>query len=186
MPRPNEQASTSAKSTPHRPLASDVTRRGEHDPAADGERNIRRYVLLFSMANPAIADGHLPEQARSSRGERTGIRGTASRGMTAGDHRETVPSGRPMMDAEKQQTRTQHLGRDDIVQLVGEVEDATIAAIQATGATYHEIEQALRWAGAGLEEPRVNAHGMTPRAEQVFDILLSDPAYADEDQEVLR
>jgi hypothetical protein len=91
-----------------------------------------------------------------------------------------------MMDAERPQTRTQHLRREDVVHLVGELEDATIAAILATGATYQEIEQALKWAGAGLDEPRFNAHSVTPTAEQVFDILLSDSAYADEESEVAR
>ena len=64
--------------------------------------------------------------------------------------------------------------------MVGDLEDATIAAILATGATYQEIEQALKWAGAGPDQPRFDAGGMTPAAEQVFDILLSDPTYADE------
>ena len=34
--------------------------------------------------------------------------------------------------------------------------------------------------GAGPDQPRFDAGGMTPAAEQVFDILLSDPTYADE------
>lgn len=91
-----------------------------------------------------------------------------------------------MIEAEKRQARTQRLSREDVVHLVGDLEDATIAAILATGATYQEIEQALQWAGAGPDEPRPDAHGMTPTAEQVFDILLSDPAYADEEREGMR
>ena len=91
-----------------------------------------------------------------------------------------------MTEMEKMQPRTQHLTREDVAHLVGDMEDATIAAILATGATYQEIEQALNWAGAGPEEPRLNAHGMTPTADEVFDIIISDPAYADEWQEVAR
>jgi hypothetical protein len=91
-----------------------------------------------------------------------------------------------MPEAEKRSSTAQYLNREDVVHLVGDLEDATIAAILATGASYQEIEQALKWAGAGLDEPRVNAEGMTPKAEQVFDILLSDPAYADEEQEAAR
>ena len=91
-----------------------------------------------------------------------------------------------MMEAEKRQARIQHLSREDVVYLVGDLEDATIAAILTTGATYQEIERALQWAGAGVDEPRPDAHGLTPRAEEVFDILLSDPAYADEEREGMR
>jgi len=69
------------------------------------------------------------------------------------------------------------LDRRDIAHLVGDLEDTTVAAILATGATYAEIEQALKWIGGGREEPRLNAEGLSPNAEMVYDILLSDPAY---------
>ena len=91
-----------------------------------------------------------------------------------------------MPEAEKQYSTAQYLSHDDVVHLVGDLDDATIAAILATGATYEEIERALKWAGAGLDEPRLDSHGMTPTAEQVFDILLSDPAYALEEEGVMR
>lgn len=74
--------------------------------------------------------------------------------------------------------RAQHLERKDIAHLVGDLEDGTIAAILASGATYAEIEQALKWLGGGRDEPRLNAEGLSPRAEAVFDILIADPAYA--------
>jgi hypothetical protein len=70
-----------------------------------------------------------------------------------------------------------HLSHDDIVRIVGDLEDGTISAILATGASYAEIEQALKWTGGGREEPRLNAEGLTPRAELVCDILLADPSY---------
>lgn len=91
-----------------------------------------------------------------------------------------------MKESRKMHPRTQHLTHEDVAHLVGDLEDATIAAILATGATYQEIEQALKWAGAGPDEPVLNAHGMTPTAEFVFDILLSDPAYAEEEREGAR
>lgn len=91
-----------------------------------------------------------------------------------------------MTEADWAHPRTQHLTHEDVAHLVGDLEDATVAAILATGATHEEIEQALKWAGAGSDEPRLNAHGMTPTAEQVFDILLNDPAYAEEEREGAR
>ena len=73
--------------------------------------------------------------------------------------------------------RPQHLDRKDIAHLVGDLNDATIAAILATGATYAEIEQALKWLGGGREEPRLNSEGLSPTADLVYDILLSDPTF---------
>lgn len=78
---------------------------------------------------------------------------------------------------------TQHLTHDDVAHLVGDLEDSTIAAILATGATYVDIEQAVKWLGAGTEEPRPNAHGLTPTGELVCDILLQSGAFdANEDR----
>ena len=88
-----------------------------------------------------------------------------------------------MTESEKELPKTQHLSHEDVAHLVGDLEDATVAAILATGASYQDIEQALKWAGAASDEPRLNAHGMTPTAELVFDILVSDPAYAEEERE---
>jgi len=71
----------------------------------------------------------------------------------------------------------QHLGRDDVAHLVGDLEDSTVAAILATGASYADIEQAVKWLEAGSGEPRLNAHGLTPTGEMVCDILLTSGAF---------
>jgi hypothetical protein len=71
-------------------------------------------------------------------------------------------------------TRPNH---DEIVSLVGDLEDAVIAAIAKTGASYAEIEQAARQAGAEADEPRPDAHGLSLRAEAVYDILVADPNF---------
>ena len=88
-----------------------------------------------------------------------------------------------MTKSEKEHQSIQHLSHEDVAHLVGDLEDATVAAILATGATYQDIEQALKRAGAAPDEPRLYAHGMTPTAELVFDILISDPAYAEEERQ---
>ncbi|WP_303978789.1 hypothetical protein [Dongia mobilis] len=75
----------------------------------------------------------------------------------------------------------QRLTHDDVTRLVGDLDDSVIAAILATGANYTEIEQALKWIDAGLEEPRLNAQGLTPIAELVCDILLSTTEFSSED-----
>ncbi|HVY98819.1 MAG TPA: hypothetical protein VHA35_04920 [Dongiaceae bacterium] len=85
-----------------------------------------------------------------------------------------------MSETFQPQPRPQHLERKDVIQLVGDLEDSSIAAILATGATYAEIEQALKWVGGGREEPHVDSEGLTPTAEAVYDVLLADPAYTEE------
>lgn len=82
--------------------------------------------------------------------------------------------------------RVPHLTRDDVAHLIGDLDESVIAAILATGATYSEIEQALKWVGAGPEEPRLNAHGLTPTAELVCDILLSTAEFGEEESRVSR
>lgn len=86
-----------------------------------------------------------------------------------------------MKENPAQSQRQQHLERKDIAHLVGDLEDGTIAAILASGATYAEIEQALKWIGGGREEPRLNSEGLSARAEMVYDILVSDAAYNEDE-----
>jgi hypothetical protein len=71
---------------------------------------------------------------------------------------------------------------DEITSLVGDLDDAVIAAIFQTGASYAEIEQAARWAGTDLEEAKPNSHGLSPLAEQVYDILVGDPNFVGEEE----
>lgn len=83
------------------------------------------------------------------------------------------------MESNAADARASHLTRDDVAHLIGDLDDSVIAAIIATGATYTEIEQALKWLGAGVEEPRLNSHGLTPTAELVCDILLATTEFSD-------
>jgi len=71
---------------------------------------------------------------------------------------------------------------DEIISLVGDLDDAVIAAIFDTGASYAEIEQAAHWAGTELEEPKPNAHGLSLLAEKVYDILVADPNFIGEEE----
>jgi hypothetical protein len=86
--------------------------------------------------------------------------------------------------------RVSHLGHDDlshddVVHLVGDLEDNVIASILATGATYEEIEQAVKWLGASGEE-RLHAHSLTPTAELVYDILLSSGKFNSDEERMNR
>jgi hypothetical protein len=69
---------------------------------------------------------------------------------------------------------------EDVRQLVGDVDDADIAAIIATGATPAELEQAwMRAQGYGDAEDR-NGGPLTGAAAEVFELLS---AYRQQDRD---
>ena len=82
-----------------------------------------------------------------------------------------------MTHGTKKAADTQNLSHDDVAHLIGDLEDSTVAAILATGASYVDIEQAVKWLEAGSEELRLNSHGLTPKGEMVCDILLTSGAF---------
>lgn len=81
-------------------------------------------------------------------------------------------------------SQANHLTRDDVVRVVGDVEDATIAALLATGASYLELEQAVMWANGDGDHLGKAGHPLTGKAAQAYDILLSDPAFQPLDPDV--
>jgi hypothetical protein len=70
--------------------------------------------------------------------------------------------------------------RADVANLVGELDDSVISAILGTGATYLEIEEAVRWATGDAEQLGKERHGLTAAAAAVHDILTADPAFEPE------
>lgn len=72
------------------------------------------------------------------------------------------------------------LKHDDVVALVGALEDSVIASILATRATYDDIEQALLL--LGCDHGAAAKHLLTPAAEAVHDILAEEPSFATPDR----
>ena len=72
------------------------------------------------------------------------------------------------------------LTHDDVIRLVGDVDDAVGTAILATGATYVDVEEAVKWATGDAEQLGKSGRGLSPAAEAVLDILMADPAYLPE------
>jgi len=69
---------------------------------------------------------------------------------------------------------------DDLVRLVGDLEPARLAAIEALGATIVEVEEAVAYA---VGEDDVMGKARLPligRAAAVYEILVADEAYEDE------
>lgn len=67
------------------------------------------------------------------------------------------------------------LSREDVIHLVGELDDATLAAITATGASAAEIERAAKRASG--EGEGVAKRPLGPRIEAVIDILTACPTF---------
>jgi hypothetical protein len=66
--------------------------------------------------------------------------------------------------------------REQILELVGDIDDATVMAILKTGASSVEIEEAARWA-AGEAVAAVERHPLSAAASAVYDILITDPTF---------
>lgn len=79
-----------------------------------------------------------------------------------------------------------HLSHDDVARLVGDVDETVIASILATGASYAEIEQALKWLGPDAEGRRLDALGLTPTAELFYDIQRSSTQFNGDESPVSR
>lgn len=73
------------------------------------------------------------------------------------------------------------LKHDDVVQLVGNLDDETIAAILATEATYADLELAYACImGGDREEGELGP--LAGAAARIYDILQDDSAFAPSDE----
>lgn len=68
--------------------------------------------------------------------------------------------------------------RDAIVHLVGDLDDAIVAAIEATGAAPHDVEDAARWAAGDAEQLGNAGRPLSAAAQAVYDILSTEPSFS--------
>jgi hypothetical protein len=73
--------------------------------------------------------------------------------------------------------KTPALTHDDVVHLSGDLEDAVISAILHAGATYREVEEAVKWAIGDAEALGKEGRQLSAAAQVVYDILVSDPVF---------
>ena len=73
------------------------------------------------------------------------------------------------------------LTREDVAKAIGGADDVTVAQIIATGATTHELAEALAW--MANDEPMMNSGRplATGRVRELVDILAELEADDDED-----
>jgi hypothetical protein len=69
------------------------------------------------------------------------------------------------------------LTREDVIHLLGELDDAVLAAILRTGATYAELEEAQIRALGDAADLGKEGHEPSPAAEAVYEILMRDPTF---------
>lgn len=69
------------------------------------------------------------------------------------------------------------LTRDDVLRIVGDVEDTTVAALLETGADHLELEQALMWVNGDGDYLGKLGRPLAGRIARAYDILLTDPAF---------
>ena len=65
------------------------------------------------------------------------------------------------------------LTRDDVVALVGDLGDAKVAQILATGATAGDLDEAIAWAEEESDVMGKLGKRLSGRAAKVYDILMT-------------
>jgi hypothetical protein len=75
------------------------------------------------------------------------------------------------------------LTRAEVIHVLGGVDDTAVSAILQTGATYQELEEAQIWALGDIADLGKEGHELSPAAAAVYDILMSDPAFLENERE---
>ena len=69
-----------------------------------------------------------------------------------------------------------HLTHDAVVERVGDLEDAKVAEILATGATIGELDEAIAWAESESDAMGEMEKRLDERTAQIYRILLTRKA----------
>ena len=75
------------------------------------------------------------------------------------------------------------LTHDRIIRIAGEISDAKIAAIEATGATLEDLEEAVAWASGESDVMGDERLPLSGLASVVYEILTADEAYDDDERD---
>jgi hypothetical protein len=85
-----------------------------------------------------------------------------------------------MTEQTKQRGEHGHLSRADIVQMAGDIGDAKVVAIEASGATLEQLEEAVAWAGGQDQLMSKGGHPLSGIVGELHVILTADEAFSDE------
>ena len=85
------------------------------------------------------------------------------------------------MKPEDQTSKTgAHLGRSEILGIAGNIEDAKIAAIERSGATIEQLEEAVSWASGLSGVMSKERHPLSGVVAELYEILTADEVFGDE------
>ena len=71
---------------------------------------------------------------------------------------------------------------DEISQMVGDLEDAKVAAIMAIGPTVEELEEAIAWAEAESDVMGKLEKPLNAVASQVYEILMTRKEFGEDER----
>ena len=72
------------------------------------------------------------------------------------------------------------LTHDQILRVAGDIGDAKVAAIEATGATLEELEEAVAWAAGESDVMGDLRRPLAGRTAALYEVLTADEDYGDE------
>lgn len=75
---------------------------------------------------------------------------------------------------------TTHLGRAEIVSIAGNIDDAKVAAIEGSGATAEQLEEAVAWASGLSGVMSKERRPLAGLVAQLHEILTADEELGDE------
>ena len=80
------------------------------------------------------------------------------------------------------QTRTTpvHLGRNEILEIAGNIDDGKVAAIERSGATVAQLEEAVAWASGLSGVMSKERRSLSGVVAQIYEILTADEDFGDE------
>lgn len=82
----------------------------------------------------------------------------------------------------KNLTRTSaaHLGRAEILSIAGNIDDGKVAAIEGSGATAEQLEEAVAWATGLSGVMSKERHPLAGLVARLHEILTADEEFDDE------
>ena len=73
-----------------------------------------------------------------------------------------------------------YLSRREILEMAGDIEDAKVAAIEASAATREQLEEAVTWASGLSGVMSKERNSLSGVVAEIYEILTTDEDYRDE------
>ncbi len=85
-----------------------------------------------------------------------------------------------MKPEDRTSTTVAYLGRSEILEIAGNIEDAKVAAIERSGTTIEQLEEAVTWASGLSGVMSKERHPLSGVVAELYEILTVDEDYGDE------